>query len=207
MKNLFEEPVLDQMYEFRKDDFEQEVYDNNKEIQNIELQHSELAENLIQLIRDTIKDEERAEIIVKKFEEFQLDSVDSIEFWNKTYFKLGMIEREEIKKTFLKHELEKSERDSDTFLNFPLNCLSEYIETQKRKYTLNAPDYKKLMKQYREISEKYPNAIAVFEDLEPIVLNKEEMKALVELREIDLEIGSMEKDLCFKLGMKEVINF
>ena len=47
----------------------------------------------------------------------------------------------------------------------------------------------------------------VFEDLKPIVLNKEEMDALVELREIDIDMGCMEKELCFKLGMKEVINF
>lgn len=111
------------------------------------------------------------------------------------------------KKTFLNYELERAKTNNDTFLNFPLNCLSEYIETQKRKYTLDTPEYKKLMERYREISEEYPNAISVFEDLEPIILTKDEMKALVELREIDLSIGSMEKDLCFKLGMKEIINF
>lgn len=33
------------------------------------------------------------------------------------------------------------------------------------------------------------------------------MDALVELREIDIDMGCMEKELCFKLGMKEVINF
>ena len=47
----------------------------------------------------------------------------------------------------------------------------------------------------------------MFEDLEFIELNKEEQKALIELRKIDVEMGDMEKDLCFKLGMKEVINF
>ena len=30
MKELFNKPILDQMYEFRKDYFEQYVYENNK---------------------------------------------------------------------------------------------------------------------------------------------------------------------------------
>ena len=37
------------------------------------------------------------------------------------------------------------------------------------------------------------------------MLNKEEMKALVKLREIELEMSTYEMKLCFKLGMKEVI--
>ena len=60
---------------------------------------------------------------------------------------------------------------------------------------------------YRKISEKYPNATEVFEDLEFVELNKEEQKALIELRKIDVEMGDMEKDLCFKLGIKEATSF
>ena len=37
MKELFYKPILDQMYEFRKEDFEQTVYDNNSKIKEIEL--------------------------------------------------------------------------------------------------------------------------------------------------------------------------
>ena len=36
MKELFNKPILDQMYEFRKEDFEQTIYDNNAEIKEIE---------------------------------------------------------------------------------------------------------------------------------------------------------------------------
>lgn len=207
MKDLFKLPILDQMYEFRKEDFEQNIYENNQEIREIENRHCELADDLIQLIKQIVKDDNKSDIIIKKFEKFELDSLDMHEFWNKTYFKLGMIERDEIKKEFMKQELKNAEKNTDTFLNFPLNCLSEYIESQKKKYTLETAEYKELMKKYREISTKYPNVISVFEDLEPIVLSKDEIKALIELREIDITIGSMEKDLCFKLGMKEVINF
>ncbi|MGM9876592.1 MAG: DUF6664 family protein, partial [Bacilli bacterium] len=98
-------------------------------------------------------------------------------------------------------------KDNDTFLNYEANNFSDWLEEQKRKYTFETKEYKELQKKYNEISEKYPNAIEVFEDLKPINLNKEEMKALVKLRKIDIDMGYMEKDLCFKLGMKEVLNF
>ena len=102
---------------------------------------------------------------------------------------------------------QRGEKENDTFINYELNGFSDWVEEQKRKYTFETKEYKELQKRYNEISEKYPNAIEVFEDLKPIVLNKEEMDALVELREIDIDMGCMEKELCFKLGMKEVINF
>ena len=35
MEKIFDKPILEQMYLFRKEDFEQTTYDNNKEIQEI----------------------------------------------------------------------------------------------------------------------------------------------------------------------------
>ena len=104
MKKLFEEPVLDQMYEFRKDDFEQTVYEENKEIKDIELNILEKAENFIEYLKEVIPNSKNAEKAVDMFENYQLKYVDSMDFWCKTYFKLGMIEREEIKKEFFKHD-------------------------------------------------------------------------------------------------------
>lgn len=98
MKKLFELPVLDQMYEFRKDDFEQTVYEENKEIKSIELGILEKAENFVNYLKEIIPVSEKAEKAIELFENYQLQYVDSIDFWCKTYFKLGMIEREEIKK-------------------------------------------------------------------------------------------------------------
>lgn len=205
MLDLFNEPVLDQMYEYRKDDFEQTVYDTNTEIQDIECKISDLAEDFIDYLKKVISDEKQAKMAVKKFEKYQLESVDSIEFWCKTYFKLGMVEREKIRNEFFKSKIKIEE--NNTFLNYEANNFSDWLEEQKRKYTFETKEYKELQKRYNEISEKYPNTIEVFEDLKPIKLNIEEMKALVELRKIDIDMGYMEKDLCFKLGMKEVINF
>ncbi len=116
-----------------------------------------------------------------------------------------MLDKDKIRNEFFANQMEI--KDNDTFLNYEANNFSDWLEEQKRKYTFETKEYKELQEKYNEISEKYPNAIEVFEDLKPINLNKEEMKALVKLRKIDIDMGYMEKDLCFKLGMKEVLNF
>ena len=205
MEELFNKPILDQMYEFRKEDFEQFVYDNSEKIREGELHVCELSENFINYLEKIISDKEELAKVRKMFADYELEYEKQLDLWNCTYFKLGMRDREKIRNEFFSNKAEIKE--SDTFINYQANEFSEWVEEQKRKYTFETKEYKELQKRYNEISEKYPNAIEVFEDLDPIVLNKEEMKALVELREIDIEMGCMEKNLCFKLGMKEVINF
>ncbi|MGM9970185.1 MAG: DUF6664 family protein [Anaeroplasma sp.] len=205
MEGLFNKPILDQMYEFRKEDFEQYVYENNKEIRDIELKICDLSEELMMFLKKIIPNTKEYEKAVKMLDNYELEFGSEIEFWSLIYFKLGMLEREKIRNEFFANKMEI--KDNDTFLNYEANNFSDWLEEQKRKYTFETKEYKELQKKYNEISEKHPNAIEVFEDLKPISLNKEEIKALVKLRKIDIDMGYMEKDLCFKLGMKEVLNF
>lgn len=204
MEELFNKPILDQMYEFRKEDFEQSIYDNNAEIKEIENKVYDVSEEFNNFLKKVIPDSKDYHVALEMYRNYELTYSDEIEFWNRTYFKLGMTDREKIRNEFFNNKLEKKE---DTYLNNEANDISEWVEEQKRKYTFGTKEYIELQKKYNQISKKYPNAIKVFEDLEPIILNKEEMKALVELRKIDISMGHMEKKLCFKLGMKEVINF
>lgn len=204
MEELFNKPVLDQMYDFRKEDFEQTIYDNNAEIKEIESKVYEVSEKFNNFLKKIISDPKDYDVALEMFRNYELTYSDEIEFWNRTYFKLGMTDREKIRNEFFNNKLEK---DEDTYFNNETNDISEWVEEQKRKYTFGTKEYKELQKRYNEIGENYPNVLKVFENLEPIILNKEEMKALINLREIDIEMGHMEKKLCFKLGMKEVINF
>lgn len=205
MKELFNKPILDQMYEFRKEDFEQAVYDNNPELKEIETTLYDVAEDFNVFLKKVIPNQEDYDKAIRMFTDYDLLYSNEIVFWSKTYFKLGMIDKDKIRNEFFANKMEI--KDNDTFLNYEANNFSDWLEEQKRKYTFETKEYKELQKKYNEISEKYPNAIEVFEDLKPINLNKEEMKALVKLRKIDIDMGYMEKDLCFKLGMKEVLNF
>lgn len=205
MEKLFNEPILDQMYEFRKEAFAQFAYRNNQKIKDGELHICKLSENFIGYLERIISDKEQLAKAKKMFSNYELDYEKQIDLWNCTYFKLGMRDREKIRNEFFENKLKTKE--CDTFLNNKKDEFSEWLEEQKNKYTFETKEYKELQKKYNEISENYPNCIEVFEDLKPINLNIEEIKALIELRKIDIEMGNMEKDLCFKLGMKEIINF
>lgn len=205
MEELFNKPILDQMYDFRKDDFEQTIYDSNAEIKEIEDKVCELSEDFRKFLKKVITNSKDCETALKMFSNYNLEYSNEMEFWNRTYFKLGMTDREKIRNEFFANKLENE--SNDTYFNNENNDISYWIEEQKRKYTFETEEYKELQRKYNEISEKYPNVISVFEDLETIILNKGEMKALVDLRRIDIAMGHMEKKLCFKLGMKEVINF
>lgn len=205
MEELFNKSILDQMYEFRKENFEQYVYDNNKEIKDIQFEISDLNEEFITFLENVIPNEQMFKDAVKKLQKYELKCSKEIELWSLEYFKLGMLEREKIRNEFFENQIRVKE--NETFINYESNNFSEWLELQKRKHTFGTKEYKELQKKYNEISKRYPNTIEVFEDLKPLKLNDEEMKALVELRKIDIDMGYMEKDLCFKLGMKEVISF
>lgn len=204
MEELFNKPILDQMYEFRKEDFEQSIYDNNTEIKEIENKVYDVSAEFNNFLKKVISNPKDYHVALEMFRNYELAYSNEIEFWSRTYFKLGMTDREKIRNEFFNNKLEKEE---DTYFNYETNDISDWVEEQKRKYTFGTKEYKELQKRYNEIGEKYPNALEVFEDLEPIILNKKEMKALIDLRKIDIDMGHMEKKLCFKLGMKEVINF
>ncbi|MBQ9298825.1 MAG: hypothetical protein IJ223_07395 [Clostridia bacterium] len=96
MEDLLNKPILDQLYEFRKEEFEQSIYESNDEIREIEDKVCELAEDLITAIKESIpneKDLKKAENIFRKYE---LECGHEIEFWSKEYFKLGMIDRKKL---------------------------------------------------------------------------------------------------------------
>ena len=194
MKEIFNKPVLDQLYSFRKEEFEQNLY-------NV----TDLSEGFVNHLKNIITEENDLKNVLKLFRNYELKASEETDFWGLIYFKLGIVEGNK-----LAHEItpKKSiKKDDDSFLNYGNNNFSEWLEEQKRKYCFDIPEYKELQYRYRKISEKYPNATEVFEDLEFIELNKEEQKALIELRKIDVEMGDMEKDLCFKLGLKEAMSF
>ena len=198
MKQIFNKSILEQLYAFRKEDFEQDVYNNNSEVKELELKMTELSENFVGYLKKVISNEDELNEVLKLFRNYESESSKETDIWGLIYFKMGVNDGIKMSNELLSSRNIKKE--DSTFLNYENNNFSEWLEVQKRKY-------KELQNKYRKISEKYPNATEVFEDFKPMELNKEEVEALIELRKIDVEMGDMEKDLCFKLGMKEIINF
>lgn len=205
MEEFFNKSILNQLYESTYQDFEESVYATTPKIKSIEAEVGKLEENIVAFLKKVIPNEKDFDKARDMFNEYELKYLSETDFWTKEYFKLGLTYRKHLTDLLFKND--ENKEDNSTFLNYGLDDFSEWIEEQKDRYTFGTKEYKELQKRYNEVSEKYPNAIRVFEDLDSIELTKDEIKALVELRNIDIAMGNMEKYLCFKLGMKEVVYF
>lgn len=93
---------------------------------------------------------------------------------------------------------------NESFLNFSTDDFIDYIERKKFEY--KNEEYIEYIRKRREITERYSNINKLYNDLEPVILNEEEIEKLIELIKITSHINAMEEMLCFKLGMKEIIN-
>lgn len=202
MENIFEKPVLEQMYYFRKEEFEQQIYDKDEEIRKIEGKVCDIADELLEFLKKFIPSEEDYTKVCSMIREHELALSDVTWFWTRQYYKLGMNDMHK-----LKIELNgggKTINKGDTFLDYTDEELDEYIQT---KTNFNSEVYKKFKAKCRELELNYPRVLEVFEDSTPIVLNKEEMKQLMEIKELDMLVRSEEVKVCFKAGMNEILNF
>lgn len=202
MSNIFDKPILEQMFYFRKEDFEQEVYNKNKEVRDIEGKVCELGDKLLAIIKDKISDEKSYDEVFEILKEYELALGAEISFWSKQYYKLGMNDMYKLRGE-LRKGVKAFEDINSTFLDYTDADLTEYIQ---EKLDFKSDKYRKFSKMYDEINEKYPRVIKVFEDSTPIVLNEEEMKALMQLKEQDTLLRDDEDKLCFKLGIKEILD-
>ena len=202
MEDIFDKPILDQLFEFRKEEFEQAIYDKQDEIKKIEGEVCDIGDEFMAFLKKVIpndKDYQKAFDFIRKYE---LSFGKEIEFWARNYYKLGINDMNK-----LKYELKSDNKNitkGKTFLDYTDAELDEYIQ---KHIDFNSETYKKYKEKCRELEEKYPRALEVFEDSTPIVLNEEEMKHLMELKEIDMELRSEETKVCFKLGISEILNF
>lgn len=201
MESIFNKPILEQMYEFRMEDFEQEIYKKNDEIREIEGKICELGDKFLDILKTALPNEEDYQKALELMREYELSFGCEMSFWSKQYYKLGMNDMYKLRRE-LKQGI-KAFEDNSTFLDYTDAELTEYIQ---EKLDFKSEKYKKFSKMYDEINEKYPRVIKVFEDSTPIVLNEEEMKALMQLKEQDTLLRDDEDKLCFKLGIKEMLN-
>ncbi len=202
MNNIFDKPIIDQLFEHRKENFEQYTYDNNDEIRNIQVSISKKNEKILAFVKRHLANEENYKKFFNMFENYETKTSEELYFWSKEYYKLGMIDMNK-----LKSEMKCSKTDVDTydiFLDFTESELDEYI---KKRLDYSSNNIKAYKQKYDEIAKKYPNVLKVFEKSMPITLNIEEMKLLIELIKLNEKVRTEERKMCFKLGISEVLDF
>lgn len=202
MENIFEMPILEQMYYFRREDIEQTIYEKESEIRNIEDKIFKYNAKLIEVLEEVIPNKKDFEKIKEMIQNYDLKLSEEVDFWSKAYYKLGMNDMFKLK-CELKNENPEIKKEK-TFLDYVDGELEEYMQEKLLYKTENYQAYKDKLK---VIAEKYPRVLKVHEDSTPIVLNEEEMIQLMELKELDAKVRAEEVKAYFKMGIKEVLNF
>ena len=208
MKKVFESKILDDLFEIRGDELEDIVikkYGKVKEEENV----AKSEQKLINMLKDTIKDEKRLDKIFKILGEYEKFIVEEMCFWNKQYYKQGFIDGIYIKKEIIECNMQcskiKLERNNinDTFFNNCYDDFIDYFEDQKSKKLLIRDDYKNLTIKLQEIKNKYPKVRNFIEDEIVVNLTNDEMKALLEIKNINEKMEILEVEEAFKIGIKE----
>lgn len=208
MEKLFDKPILEQLFRFRKEYFERRIYDSNAEIKQIEQEVVNAQEEMDKFIRSIIKDEENLKDYEQLSLNLELKSGAEIDFWNLQYYKLGITEFTKIKQEVFEERYAKYLDDEE--MQEPINELMDEsfddildeLENEKAKKLSNTYKYKKIADNYNEISKKYPRAVLAFEDSKADSLTKDEVKGLIKLIEQEKETSLDETKLAVLLGIK-----
>lgn len=202
MENIFDMPILEQMFYFRKEDIDQTIYEKESEIRDIEDKVYEYNEKLIAVLKEVIPNKKDLEKVEEMIQNYDFEFSGEVDFWSKAYYKLGMNDMYK-----LKCELKNENSDikkGKTFLDYIDGELDEYMQENLIYKTKSYQSYKDKLK---VIAEKYPRVLKVHEDSTPIVLTEEEMVQLMELKKLDARVRAEEVKVYFKMGINEILNF
>ena len=200
---------MEKLFRFRKEYFEQKVYDNNEEIIEIGNEIVDAQDKMINFVKEILgEDKEKLETFEKLYRNVELTSSKEIYFWSLQYYKLGITEFTKMKQEFSKEKYAKYLDEKE--IQEPINELMEdffddilgELENEKAKKLFKTSKYKEISKKYNEISKKYPNAVLAFEDSKVCPLTKEEVQGLIKLIEQEKETSLDETKLAVLLGIK-----
>lgn len=211
MLNIFKYKILDDLYNARGDGFETNYIKNFGK--NEKLERTEITENQLDNAIELVKDEETKQEIIEKLGEFQDSVLGEMCFWFKQYYKLGFLdcinfktEIRSLKKKFTSESnIDNSNiTDRDTFFNNYLDDFLDYFESQKTRRLNKRAEYIELQNKIKKIKNSYPNVRLFIEDEEINKnLNIEELKAVLEIIDIENNINALEVEEAFILGLKE----
>ena len=209
IEKLFNRPIFEKLFRFRKEYFEQKVYDNNEEIIEIGNEIVDAQDKMINFVKEILgEDKEKLETIEKLYRNVELTSSKEIYFWSLQYYKLGITEFTKMKQEFSKEKYAKYLDEKE--IQEPINELMEdffddileELENEKAKKLFKTSKYKEISKKYNEISKKYPKAVLAFENSKVGPLTKEEVQGLIKLIEQEKETSLDETKLAVLLGIK-----
>jgi len=204
MDEFFEKPIIEQMYSSRREEYEQSIMDSNDETRKTEgklLEQEEIINKFLSKFIKSNEDMMNYNKLIQKYDSYWLDIQ---EFWNKQYYKQGMIDfyKLMIEIGVIADKNESKKKKLDDFLNYSSDDIVNYIYSDEE---FKSKEMLELQKKYKEIGEKYPRILEVYEDNKPIQLTNEEMEQLIKLHNIDADMQALEMKIAFKKGIHEMM--
>lgn len=207
LEDLFENQILNQLYEISVDGLEclyLKMYGEPEEIKEVRQAKKELEI----LIKEIVKDKNKQEQLWLKIDRYEGFMSGEMTFWNRQHYKLGFLDRIYLKKELkeLRNTFAKTNEDiamKDGFFSTYLESFMQFLEDNRFQIWRKREDYTKITNRMREIKNKYPNVRTFVEDRQVVELTKEELSAVLEYITLDDEIDKIEKIETFKLGIKE----
>lgn len=205
MEEMFENKVLDDLYEIRRDGFESIFINHYGESE--EIQKSRASENqLTEKVEKFVKNKKKKKQILEKLEEYTDDLLGKMCFWEQQYYKLGFVDgmyfKKEMKdqKEIFSNNAIKDNMENDSFFYIWKHSLIEFLAVEIRK---KSKEYAEITNKMSKIKKQFDNVRLFLEDREAIELTKEELKAVIEYISLKEKIEDIEKVEMFKLGLKE----
>ena len=204
MDEFFEKPIIEQMYSSRREEYEQSIMDSNDETKKTERKLLEQEEIINKFLSKFIKSNEDMMNYNKLIQKYDSYWLDIQEFWNKQYYKQGMIDfyKLMIEIGVIADKNESKKKKLDDFLNYSSDDIVNYIYSDEE---FKGKEMKELQTQYKAIGEKYPRILEVYEDNKPVQLTNEEMEQLIKLHNIDADMQTLEMKIAFKKGIHEMM--
>ncbi len=225
MEKFLKQNILDELYEMRGDEFEDNILKEMAK-QNKELSSLDIEGNLTKKIKQAISNKKLQEKILELLNKYELEVVNENEFWNKMYYKLGVYDCVEMKKILqtedknenirieieMKKILQTEDKNENirietTFFDEYSDDFMDYLEKNRMKILKGNTEYKKLTERIEKIKVANPNVRTFMEDKEAVELTDVELNAVLDILEVEDDIDTIEMKENFKLGAREMIIF
>lgn len=209
MKKIFKRDILDELYELKGDEFADNILKEMSK-QKKELGSLTIEEKLTEKIKEVVTDEEKQKEILDLLNKYELATGNDDDFWNKMYYKLGAYDcarMREVVKIEEKEERAEIEETKTVFFDEYSDDFYDYLNTNRVRMLEENTEYKELEVKKEKIKADNPNIRAIFEGKEAVQLTEDEVKAVLDMLEIEGDINTIETIENFKLGAREMLLF
>ena len=196
-----ENKILDNLYEIREGEVEKNYISKYGKPKNSE--KTEKAENeLVNFMKKFIKDKKDIKNLYGKLNKFELCAMGEMCFWYKPYYKAGFIDAISLKKQIKEEKITDNISNEDSIYN-SVDDIWDYIDKQKYNNLKANNDYIKATKRLAEIKEKYPKVMDFYDNNKIAEFTQEEMKAILEIKELYDSRNMLEAEEMFKIGLRQ----